>query len=150
MKRFWQFLFWGLFLFLYSNECCSQNHVSWTYRFDVATQQVIVTGKIDSTWHIYSPKTNPSLGPIPLTAQMIPDKNVKLKGEVVFMTEPFSYNDENFGGVVYVWENEMTLRQNIKCAGQGTVNLILNYMACNVTQCLPPVQVELTIPIKSN
>lgn len=124
--------------------------MAWTYRFDVATQQVIVTGKIDSTWHIYSPKTNQSLGPIPLTAQMIPDKNVKLKGEVVFMTEPFSYNDENFGGVVYVWENEMTLRQNIKCAGQGTVNLILNYMACNVTQCLPPVQVELTIPIKSN
>ena len=150
MNRIWQFLFGGLWCLLFNNPSLCQNHVEWTCRFDSESQRVTLSGKIDSTWHVYSPKTNPDLGPIPLSISFELDKGIKRKGNLQFLTEPTSYMDENFGGVVYVWENEMTLRQNIKCAGQGTVNLILNYMACNVTQCLPPVQVELTIPIKSN
>jgi len=147
MKRIWQFLFWGLWCFLFSNPSLCQNHVEWICHFDSESQRVIISGKIDSTWHIYSPKTNPDLGPIPLSISFAADKGIKRKGNLQFLTEPTSYMDENFGGIVYIWETGLDIQQVIKVKRPGKIKITLNYMACDETRCLPPIDkvIELTI-----
>lgn len=147
MKRFWQLILGGLWCLLFNNPSLCQNHVEWTCRFDSESQRVTLFGKIDSTWHVYSPKTNPDLGPIPLSISFELDKGIKRKGNLQFLTEPTSYMDENFGGIVYIWEKGLEIHQAVRLKKSGKIKITLNYMACDETRCLPPIDkvIELTI-----
>ena len=147
MKRFWQLILWGLWCLLFNNPSLCQNHVEWTCRFDSESQRVTLSGKIDSTWHVYSPKTNPDLGPIPLSISFELDKGIKRKGNLQFLTEPTSYMDENFGGIVYIWETRLDIQQVIKVKRPGKIKITLNYMACDETRCLPPIDKVFEISI---
>lgn len=124
----------------------SQNHVQWSGRYDAAAQQIIVTGLIDSSWHVYSPKTDPGLGPIALSIRLMEGKGIKKQGGARFSPEPQAHMDENFGGTVYVWEKEVTVQQKVKLdKACNEVKAVINYMICDETQCLPPIDVELII-----
>jgi len=138
------FSFFSLFtLVLYA-----QNHVTWTSKWDQNKREVQLIGKIDSTWHLYSPKTDPNLGPIPLVVTFQKSKDFKRKGDLIFLTQPTAHQDENFGGMVYIWEGQLEIRQAIKVKRATAVNLTLNYMICDETKCIPPIDVPITIRIK--
>lgn len=136
-------LFSGIFVVAWG-----QNHVHWSGRYDAAAQQIVITGLIDSSWHIYSPKTDPGLGPIALSIRLVEGKGIKQQGDARFSPEPEAYMDENFGGTVHIWEKEVTVQQKVKRdKACNQVKAVLNYMICDETQCLPPIDVELDIPL---
>ncbi|MBM3164457.1 MAG: hypothetical protein FJZ80_03245 [Bacteroidetes bacterium] len=137
-----------LLMMLLAPSAWSQNHVSWSGQFDPTTQKIIITGVIDSTWHIYSPKTDAGLGPIALSIQLNEGKGAKKQGNARFSPEPEAYMDENFGGTVYIWEKEVTIYQKVKFPKTcKEIKVTINYMICDDTQCLPPIDVELDIPL---
>lgn len=141
----------GIFILLFSiyiQTINAQNHVVWQVAWDEEHHEIQLVGKIDTTWHLYSPKTDPNLGPIPLVVTFQKSKDFKRKGDLIFLTEPTAHQDENFGGMVYIWEGQLELRQAIKVKRATAVNLTLNYMICDETKCIPPIDVPITIRIK--
>lgn len=126
----------------------AQNHVAWKGSWDEKNKQVVIVGTIDPTWHLYSPKTDPGLGPIPLNVTFQKTKGLKRKGALEFLTEPIAHADENFGGMVYIWENHIEIRQSFKVKTEGYLSITLNYMICDETMCIPPIDVPLTLRIK--
>jgi thiol:disulfide interchange protein DsbD len=135
-------LFSGVFIVAWN-----QNHVQWYGKYDPSSQQIVVSGLIDSTWHIYSPKTDAGLGPIALSIRLIAENGIKKQGNALFSPEPEAHMDENFGGTVYIWEKEVTIFQKVKFPKTcKEIKAIINYMICDDTQCLPPIDVELKIP----
>ena len=133
---------------IYIQTINAQNHVVWQVAWDKEQREIQIVGKIDSTWHLYSPKTDPSLGPIPLVVTFQKSKDFKRKGDLIFLTQPTAHQDENFGGMVYIWEGQLEIRQAIKVKRATAVNLTLNYMICDETKCIPPIDVPITIRIK--
>jgi hypothetical protein len=140
-------LFFAIFSGLFGLVSWSQNHVTWSGKYDPSSQQITAHGIIDSTWHIYSPKTDAGLGPIALSIRLMEGKGVKKQGNARFSPEPDAYMDENFGGTVYVWKKEVTIFQKVKFPKTcKEIKVTINYMICDETQCLPPIDVELNIP----
>jgi len=138
----------GVCVLLFYTRHWSQNHVQWSGRYDAAKHTINILGTIDPDWHLYSPKTDGSLGPIPLTVTLEKNKSFKEVGRLEFLTEPEAHNDENFGGTVYIWKNAVRIEQKIKIEKKMTaIQAALNYMICNEMQCLPPMDVILTIPV---
>jgi thiol:disulfide interchange protein DsbD len=141
-------LFFAIFSGLFGLVSWSQNHVTWSGKYDPSSQQITAHGIIDSTWHIYSPKTDAGLGPIALSIRLMGQNGSKKQGAARFLPEPTAYMDENFGGIVYVWEKEVTIHQKVKLDKScKMVKAVINYMICDETQCLPPMDVELDIPL---
>jgi hypothetical protein len=134
-------LFSGAFMVAWN-----QNHVQWSGTYDPSTQQIVVSGLLDSTWHLYSPKTDAGLGPIALSIRLVERKGIKQQGDARFSPEPEAYMDENFGGTVYIWEKEVTIYQKVNFPKTcKEIKATVNYMVCDETQCLPPIDVELII-----
>ena len=125
-----------------------QNHVQWTTQWSKEKQTVILTGKIDPNWHLYSPETDPNLGPIALSVKFSKHKGLKLLGKTVFKPKATQHFDENFGGQVFTWENEITIEQSFRLKNKVTISIILNYMACDETQCLPPIDKTFTLTLE--
>ena len=139
--------FFCVFL-MFSGELLSQNHVTWDVNYDAPSQSVVVRGKIESSWHLYSPKTDPNLGPIPLSVTFSKVKGLKSKGDLEFLTDPIAHQDDNFGGMVYIWENSVEIKQRFKVKKSGALIVNINYMVCDETKCIPPIDVPITINIK--
>ena len=138
----------GVCFLLFPARHWSQNHVQWSAIYDASTHEISIRGAIDPQWHLYSPKTDGSLGPIPLTVTLEKNRALKEVGNLEFLTEPQAYQDDNFGGTVYIWENEVRLVQKIKLKKKiSAIQVTLNYMICNEMQCLPPMDVVLSIPV---
>ena len=141
-----------LFIFLvhamFATSLFSQNHVTWSANWDEESKKVLITGTIDAQWHLYSPKTKGDLGPIPLTARFTTDKGIKRKGKLCYLTEAKAHQDENFGGLVYTWEKSVQLSQKFNAKQEGDIIITLNYMVCDETRCIPPIDKSMTIKIK--
>ncbi|MFM7566539.1 MAG: protein-disulfide reductase DsbD N-terminal domain-containing protein [Flavobacteriales bacterium] len=141
---------WMFFIFLglgFNSLVFSQNHVSWNAKYDKESCQLVIHGTIDPSWHLYSPKTKGSLGPIPLSAQITATDGIKPKGSVRYLTEAQAHQDENFGGMVYTWENTVELSQKLSVKQSGEIKITLNYMVCDETRCLPPIDKTWTLNI---
>ncbi len=133
----------------FSTAFMAQNHVSWRVNWDSKTRSIKIQGAIDPQWHLYSPKTKGDLGPVPLTVRFEPSAGIKLKGNLIYESEPLAHHDENFGGMVFTWEKEVNLSQNLKTKGEGEVIITLNYMVCDETRCLPPIDKKITLKISN-
>jgi thiol:disulfide interchange protein DsbD len=146
MRRITVFFF---LCFLFTvNFAQSQNHVQWKLTWDAKRQGVVLTAAIDPAWHMYSPKTDPNLGPIPLKVIWEKNKVAKTVGDFEFLTEPIAHEDQNFGGTVYIWETKMEGFQKIKLKKATQLKVTVNYMVCDETMCLPPIDVSLSIQLK--
>jgi len=57
--------------------------------------------------------------------------------------------EKAFGMEVAYFENEVIFQQKIRLkTGQATVSGTLEYMTCNDQKCLPPDDLEFSIPVK--
>jgi len=133
------------FLSIFILKLNAQNHVTWQGSWNKSSNELVIIGTIEPSWHLYSPKTDPKLGPIPLSVTFPKSKDFKCKGDLLFLTEPAAHQDENFGGMVYIWENKIEIHQAIKVKRESAINLTLNYMICNDNVCIPPNNVYLQI-----
>ena len=149
MRRVVQLFLFASCLLFCSVQLRAQNHVTWNASWDKQSGRVIIRGAIEPTWHLYSPKTDPDLGPIVLSVTFEKNKGIKKIGSLEFLTTPVAHQDDNFGGMVYIWENVVEIRQAFRIKKNGALKLTLNYMICDETKCIPPIDVPITIQINN-
>jgi hypothetical protein len=138
-----------VFLYLISNNWSNaQNHVSWEFSYDKLNSSILVKGIIDEGWHLYSQKTPANSGPIPVTINITKKKGLKLIGKCEEKIEPHEIFDVNFDSKVYLFEHSYLASQKIKLKNTNQIIGNVQYMVCNDTQCLPPIEVPFTITIK--
>jgi hypothetical protein len=137
-----------VFLFLISNNWSNaQNHVSWEFSYDKLSSSILVIGIIDEGWHLYSQKTPANSGPIPVTINITKKKDLKLIGKFQEKLEPHEIFDVNFDSKVYLFEYSYLAYQKIKIKNTNQIIGNVQYMVCNDTQCLPPIEVPFTLII---
>ena len=103
--------------------------------------------EIDEGWHIYSQNLKPG-GPNKTEITFKPSKDFTLVGKTV-EPKPIAKFEKTFKMDVMYFENEVIFKQKVKLnKGTTAVKGSVNYSVCNDKSCLPPADVEFSIPIK--
>ncbi|MBK7889115.1 MAG: thioredoxin family protein [Bacteroidetes bacterium] len=129
-----------------------QRPVKWAYSIEQkgSAATLVLKAKIDKGWHLYA-QDIPAGGPIPTTFKFTPDKNYSLDGKT---TEPFAEEvyDVNFDMKVKYYGEEAIFRQKIKLNSKSAFDVkgSLEFMVCNDQMCLPPEEIEFSIPVKGD
>ena len=124
--------------------------VKWSYgakKIDNEQAIVFIKATIDKGWHIYSQHVA-DVGPIKTSFRFDKSEDYTLNGNT---SEPkaVSKYEKSFSTNVQYFEQSVVFQQKIKLKnGQALVNGTLNYMVCSNKQCLPPEDVEFSIPVK--
>jgi len=108
---------------------------------------VFIKATIDNGWHVYSQYVKDG-GPIKTSFTFPASPDYTLVGKTIEPT-PITRNEPVFKMDVSFFEKEVVFQQKIKLkAGQATVKGTLEYMTCNDHQCLPPDDIDFSIPVK--
>jgi DsbC/DsbD-like thiol-disulfide interchange protein len=108
---------------------------------------VFMKATIEDGWHLYS-QTVKDGGPIKTTFTFPASKTYTLIGKTIEPT-PITRNEKVFNMDVSFFEHEVIFQQKVKLKpGAVVVKGTLEYMTCNDHQCLPPEDIEFSIPIK--
>lgn len=129
-----------LFFFLTLNltYLVAQSKVEWEVTYLENESVISFHAKVEGGWHIYSQYTDPNIGPVPTDIVIDENDVLRCKGKPVEPVPTETY-DENFGGDVKYFEDEVTFRQEVKVKESGVVKGTITYMVCNDSMCLPPV-----------
>ncbi|MFA6245965.1 MAG: protein-disulfide reductase DsbD N-terminal domain-containing protein [Mucilaginibacter sp.] len=125
-------------------------HVKWSYaaKKTSATEAVVlIKATIDQGWHIYSQNVKEG-GPIKTSFTFAPSKEYALVGKPSEPT-PITKYEKTFGMNVGYFENSVVFQQKVKLksAKASAVKGKLEFMTCNDSKCLPPDEVEFSIPL---
>jgi DsbC/DsbD-like thiol-disulfide interchange protein len=124
--------------------------VKWSYAAKKTGKNeatLFLKATIDNGWHIYSLHIGEG-GPIKTSFTFTPAKTYTLAGKV-FEPSPISKYEESFKMKVSYFEKEVIFQQKIKLnTDQAVVKGKLEYMTCNNQKCLPPEDVDFSIPVK--
>lgn len=124
--------------------------VHWSYgakKVSPTEAVVFLKATIDEGWHIYSQKTKDG-GPIKTAFTFTTSKEYSTIGNTI-EPKPISRMEKVFHMKVGFFEKSVVFQQKIKLkTDQATVKGTLEYMTCNDHQCLPPDDIEFSIPIK--
>jgi hypothetical protein len=142
------FLILNCLFYLGINQIHAQNHVTWNFSYDTSNEKIIIKGTIDKGWHLYSQKTPLNAGPIPTSVHIDKIKGLKLIGDFTEILEPHEIFDHNFESKVYLFEDSYLSSQKIKCKNIKQITGKIEYMVCDDTRCMPPIEVPFTIVIK--
>ena len=108
---------------------------------------LIITAKINAGWHVYSQFIEEG-GPIPTSFKFTPSGDYRLSGKVAEFPKAVSAFDKNFDMQIAWHEKEVIFTQKIILnKPKTTVSGVLEFMVCNDEKCLPPTEVEFTIPV---
>ena len=142
------FLFFPCLLYFGFNQIIAQNHVTWNFSFDKSSEKIIIKGTIDKGWHLYSQKTPLNAGPIPVSLNIAKQKGLKLIGHFSEQLEPHEVFDVNFDSKVYHFEESYFSTQKLKTKKPMQISGTINFMVCDDTRCLPPIDVPFSILVK--
>lgn len=124
----------------------AQSNVSWSFAFDSETSQISIKAKMNEGWHIYSLDVDESIGPVPTSIEFNENDQLVLLGNVE-APEPKLEYDENFGGDLKFYENEVLFKQGIDVKESTKLSGTVVYMSCNNEMCYPPVEVNFELEI---
>lgn len=124
--------------------------VKWAYAAKkVSADEAVVFLKatIQSGWHIYSMNVKDG-GPIKTSFTFAPSSQYSLVGKPTEPT-PLTKYEKAFGMNVSYFEKEVIFQQKIKlkAANASVVKGKLEYMTCNDMKCLPPEDIDFSIPL---
>jgi hypothetical protein len=124
--------------------------VKWAYgakRISATEAVVFLKATIDDGWHIYSLNVKDG-GPIKTSFTFPASKDYSLIG-TPSEPKPLSKYEPSFKMDVTYFEKTVTFQQKIKLktAGATVVKGSLEYETCNDRKCLPPDDVDFSIPI---
>jgi thiol:disulfide interchange protein len=126
------------------------NPVSWEFGVENKGDgkfELIFTATIEEKSHIYSMDI-PQSGPIPTTFRFDTTGAFSLDGNPFEVTKAEEKFDEAFGFKIKTFEGKAEFRQKITVNSPSfTVTGAVNFMACNNATCLPPTDVEFSIPV---
>ncbi|MBH2005171.1 MAG: hypothetical protein I8H66_10815 [Sphingobacteriia bacterium] len=142
----------ALLLFADADPLAAQNPVKWNYtakKIGDKTYELKFVANVSAPWHIYSQHT-PEGGPAPTIIKLAKNPLLlsnggafKEDGKLVEKFEDvFGVNIRYFNGNV-VFTKKIQLRANVKTSLTGTIA----YMACDDSQCLPPMSVPFTVKL---
>lgn len=145
------FRFVALFLVFLSFKLSAQiqQPVKWSYSTEEKGDATYLKLKatIDKGWHLYAQDIGAG-GPIPTSFKFNPSSSYELSGKV---TEPKAEEifDKNFDMKLRFFEKSAVFSQKIIIKGTKAFNITgtLEFMVCNDVMCLPPEEVEFTIPV---
>jgi len=124
--------------------------VHWSYgakKLNNSEAVVFIKATIDDGWHLYSQYVKEG-GPVKTTFTFPASPEYTLVGKTI-EPKPITRNEPVFKMDVSFFEKEVIFQQKIKLkAGQATVKGTLEYMTCNDHQCLPPDDIDFSIPVK--
>jgi len=124
--------------------------VTWSYAAKKVSKTeaiLYLKASIDDKWHIYSQNVK-SGGPVKTTFTFSPSKDFSLVGKPVEPKAIVKYEDTFKMNVSY-FEDQVIFQQKIKLnKGVTAVKGKVEFMVCNDRQCLPPEEVEFSIPVK--
>ncbi len=141
LKTFFLILFVSISILSFSQE-----KVTWSYHYDLNTQEIVLDAEIADGWHLYSQVINEGIGPVPTSFTYNENTAIKLIGKTI---EPESIReyDENFEGELNFFKEKVSFRQKIDVLSSTSIKGVITYMTCNDTMCLPPKDVEFVIAI---
>jgi DsbC/DsbD-like thiol-disulfide interchange protein len=124
--------------------------VKWSYaakRLSNNEAVILLRATIQDGWHIYSLNVGDG-GPIKTSFKFAPSQEYTLTGKTAEPTPIKKYEDAFKMNVTY-FEKTVTFQQKIKLksAKATSVKGQLEYMTCNDKKCLPPEDVDFTIPL---
>lgn len=124
--------------------------VKWSYaakRVSASEVVLLLKADIDAGWHIYSAYQKEG-GPEKTSFSFASGKSYSLLGKVS-EPKPHAEFDKNFGIQVSSLSGSVVFRQRIKVKpGTFAVKGKVTFMACTDKQCLPPDELEFSIPVK--
>jgi DsbC/DsbD-like thiol-disulfide interchange protein len=124
--------------------------VKWAYaakKTSATEVTVLLKATIDAGWHIYSQNVKEG-GPIKTSFTFAKSKDYTLVGKTG-EPKPVTKYEDAFKMDVSYFEKEVVFTQKIKLksANVRVVKGQLEYMTCNNQKCLPPEDVNFTIPV---
>ncbi len=110
---------------------------------------LVITAKIEKGWHVYSQFIEDG-GPIPTSFKFKPSAEYKLIGKVTESPKAVTAFDKNFDMQIAWHKDQAIFKQKVsllvpKISIAGT----LEFMVCNDERCLPPAEVEFSIPVEN-
>lgn len=127
-----------------------ENPVTWSYKATKISKteaEVYIKATIDEGWHIYSQNLKPG-GPNKTEIVFKPSKDFSLVGKTS-EPKPIAKYEKTFKMDVAYFENEVIFKQKVKLnKGTTAVKGTVSYSVCNEKSCLPPADVEFSVPIK--
>lgn len=124
--------------------------VKWSYgakRISATEAVVFLKATIDQGWHIYSQNIKDG-GPIKTSFTFAASPTYVLVGKTVEPTPATKY-EKSFSMDVSYFENSVIFQQKVKLKSAGAVVVkgSLEFETCNDHKCLPPDDVDFSIPI---
>ncbi|WP_439698210.1 protein-disulfide reductase DsbD domain-containing protein [Mucilaginibacter sp. AW1-7] len=139
-----------LILFALQSKSQILQPVKWSYaaKKTSATEAVVfIKATIDAGWHVYSQFVKDG-GPVKTTIDFTPSNTFTMVGKTT-EPQPIIRMEKAFGMEVGFFEKSVIFQQKIKLkAREVTVSGKLEYMTCNDQKCLPPDDIDFSIPVK--
>jgi len=124
--------------------------VTWSYaakKINKTEAILYLKATIDDRWHIYSQNVKDG-GPVKTTFTFSPSKDFALVGKTAEPKAIVKFEDTFKMNVSY-FEKAVIFQQKIKLnKAAATVKGKVEFMVCNDKQCLPPEEVEFSVPVK--
>ncbi|MDB5134818.1 MAG: sugar transporter [Mucilaginibacter sp.] len=124
--------------------------VKWSYaakRINKNEAVILLRATIQDGWHIYSLNVKDG-GPIKTSFKFTPSKEYALVGNTTEPTPVTRYEDAFKMNVSY-FEKTVIFQQKIKLKSDKVTAIKgqLEYMTCNDKKCLPPEDIDFTVPL---
>jgi thiol:disulfide interchange protein DsbD len=133
------------FIFIFSSLLSfAQDKVTWEFTAD--NEVFVAKATIADGWHLYSQHVNDEIGPMPTMFDFSKNNDLKIIGKTI-EPEPFKEYDENFGGELEYFKDEVLFHQKYKTQSSTELKGTVTYMVCNDVMCMPPTDVEFSIKI---
>jgi thiol:disulfide interchange protein DsbD len=75
------------------------------------------------------------------------NKKLKIKGKPI-EENVHAFYDENFGAHLSVFDDKAVFRQKIKVKKNTDLKIVITFMVCDNTRCLPPTDETIIIKIE--
>jgi len=127
-----------------------ESPVKWSYaakKISATEAIVYLKATMQDGWHIYSLNVKEG-GPIKTSFKFDPSKDYAAVGKPT-EPKPIAKNDPNFKMTLTYFEKEVVFSQKIKLNSPNVTEVKgkLEYMTCNDHKCLPPDDINFTVPL---
>ena len=110
--------------------------------------RITVTGNIGSGFHVYDTTEYPAGGPTETSITFTDPQGYEPAGELVTVSEVKKEFSPEFGYEIGTIDNPAVFTRDVVLTGQtATVNLNVEWMACDDTSCTPPDDIDLSVTI---
>lgn len=148
MKRL--ILFLAVTTFTLSAHSQILKPVTWSYaakRTGKNEAIVYIKASIDAGWHLYSQDVKDG-GPVKTTFTFPASKEYTVVGKTIEPKAVTRYED-TFKMNVSFFEKSVVFQQKISLKGAAaTVKGKVEFMTCDDKQCLPPEEIDFSVPVK--